>query len=200
VSTKEIFILFFEIVAREKLNSILESFRSPSDQVHSNEMPDNSMDMDVDSSSLENMSSQSRIESNPAGECVPFDEPHEWCRLSYYELARRVGEQYRVTRSQVIIDGFLSPSDAERFCLGSLPNVDRTPDIDLTRRYIGRGVKLYHIRGNVFAECLSDNAVFVQSPIANRRQGWHPATVCKIEPSTNIAMSHNMSSYVTKHM
>jgi hypothetical protein len=119
------------------------------------------------------------------GEQVPFEEPHEWCLISYYEMSTRVGEQFHATQPQVIIDGFTDPSNAERFCLGGLTNVQRTFEIDKARRHIGRGVKLFHIRGNVFAECISDNPVFVQSPITNQRLSWHPATVCKIPPSKN---------------
>ena len=117
------------------------------------------------------------------GEQVPFDEPHEWCVISYYEMSMRVGEQFHATQPEVIIDGYTNPSNAERFCLGGLTNVHRTFDIDKARRHIGRGVKLFHVRGCVYAECLSDNPVFVQSPITNQRLSWHPATVCKIPPS-----------------
>ena len=150
------------------------------------------MDFDVasivppDSNTFLPLQSQSSTLTNTNGEQVPFDEPHEWCLISYYEMSTRVGEQFHASQPQVIIDGFTDPSNAERFCLGGLTNVHRTFEIDKARRHIGRGVKLFHIRGNVFAECISDNPVFVQSPITNQRFSWHPATVCKIPPSTCV--------------
>jgi MAD (mothers against decapentaplegic) family protein 2/3 len=146
-----------------------------------------SQDMD----GVDVMSPSPALAENSDLQPVTYKEPDFWCSVAYYELNTRVGETFHASQPSLTVDGFTDPSNSERFCLGLLSNVNRNQQVEMTRRHIGKGVRLYYIGGEVFAECLSENAVFVQSPNCNQRYGWHPATVCKIPPGCNLKIFNN---------
>ncbi|KAK9406540.1 mothers against decapentaplegic 5 [Crotalus adamanteus] len=99
---------------------------------------------------------------------VAYEEPKHWCSIVYYELNNRVGEAFHASSTSILVDGFTDPSNNKnRFCLGLLSNVNRNSTIENTRRHIGKGVHLYYVGGEVYAECLSDSSIFVQTQSVN---------------------------------
>ncbi|CAI9737289.1 mothers against decapentaplegic homolog 5-like [Octopus vulgaris] len=123
---------------------------------------------------------------------VTYQEPQYWSSIVYYELNSRVGEAFHASNTSIVVDGFTDPSNnAQRFCLGLLSNVNRNSTIENTRRHIGKGVHLYYVGGEMFAECLSDSSIFVQSRNCNYHHGFHPTTVCKIPPGCSLKIFNN---------
>ena len=95
-------------------------------------------------------------------------------------------------RSHVVVDGYTDPCmNADRFCLGQLSSVNRNSTIENVRQHIGRGVHLFYVGGEVFAECLSEGALFVQSRNCNFAHHFHPTTVCKIPPGCSLKIFNN---------
>ena len=128
----------------------------------------------------------------PNATVIAFQESCNWASIAYYELNSRVGEIFHCTQPVITVDGFTDPtSGTDRFCLGKLSNVNRNSTIENTRRHIGRGVQLHYAGGEVYAECNSDQAVFVQSKNCNYGAGFHPTTVIKMPPGCVLKIFDN---------
>lgn len=56
---------------------------------------------------------------------------------------------------------------------------------------VSTGVHLYYVGGEVYAECVSDSSIFVQSRNCNYQHGFHPATVCKIPSGCSLKVFNN---------
>uniref|UniRef100_A0A8C5GUE5 SMAD family member 9 n=1 Tax=Gouania willdenowi TaxID=441366 RepID=A0A8C5GUE5_GOUWI len=108
---------------------------------------------------------------------VCYEEPEYWCSIAYYDVWWTASPTH--------------PQHKNRFCLGLLSNVNRNSTIEHTRRHIGKGLHLYYVGGEVYAECLSDSSIFVQSRNCNFQHGFHATTVCKIPSGCSLKIFNN---------
>uniref|UniRef100_A0A183SIQ4 MH2 domain-containing protein n=1 Tax=Schistocephalus solidus TaxID=70667 RepID=A0A183SIQ4_SCHSO len=97
--------------------------------------------------------------------------------------------QVEMTRRH-IGTSYLTPKRAQELLtlnLGSAFALERK----MEAKFPSRGLNLHYISSEVFVECLSDAAIFVQSPSCNRLNNWHPATVVKVPPRCNLKLFDN---------
>lgn len=99
---------------------------------------------------------------------VEYFEPHFWCSVNYYELNQRVGEPFHASQPSLTVDGFCAPSDAERFCLGMLSNVNRNPGVIEARKHIGKTLLLLP----VFWASSAERHCFSQRCAVLLHRGW----------------------------
>ena len=80
------------------------------------------------------------------------------------------------------VDGFTNPSCEDRFCLGLFTNTHRDQQIERVRRYIGKGLQLCKVGGNVFVENLMGKGqnLFVESQLSNLNHNFNPCTILKV--------------------
>ncbi|GFS21128.1 mothers against decapentaplegic homolog [Elysia marginata] len=85
-------------------------------------------------------------DNNAGGDLQPvtYREPEHWCSIAYYEQSTRVGEPFQACHPSLTVDGFTDPGNQERFCLGLLSNVNRTQQVEMTRRHIGCNLKIFN--------------------------------------------------------
>ena len=67
---------------------------------------------------------------------------------------------FHANQPSLTVDGFTDPSNAERFCLGLLSNVNRTQHVEVTRKHVGKGwcciyfVLIYVSLINIYTELI----------------------------------------------
>ncbi|NWV17668.1 SMAD1 protein, partial [Origma solitaria] len=122
---------------------------------------------------------------------VAREELKHWCSITYYKMDHRVGVAFHTSSASILVDSFTDPSNENKFCLGLLSNINRHFTIENTRRHIGKNVRLCCVGGEVYAECLSNRSIFVQSLLYNYHHGFHPITVCRIPRGFSLKICSN---------
>ncbi|KAH7731343.1 Smad1 [Aphelenchoides avenae] len=118
-----------------------------------------------------------------------WDEPEYWCSICYYELNSRVGEPFKISCGEVVVDGYTDPSNQEgRICLGLLSNVNRNVTIENTRRHIGKGVKFACNETSVTVINMSESPVFIQSRNANFKYNLLSTAVCRVPSNSHLVI------------
>ena len=118
---------------------------------------------------------------------IQYEEPPYWCSIMYYERNQRIGEFFHATQSHVVVDGYTDLCvTADRFSLWVIYNESNNRSIKNVRQQIGGGVHLKYVGGDVFAECLCDGALFVQTHKCNYSHLFHHSTICKIPPNCSL--------------
>ena len=98
---------------------------------------------------------------------------------------------FQATIPSITVNGFTQDTAKDMFTLGLCTNPNRTTDAENVRRHIKRGVRLTYIGGEVFAECISDSPIFIQSASSNARYKWNKTTVCKVPPGCHLKIFNN---------
>ncbi|KAL7630314.1 UNVERIFIED_CONTAM: hypothetical protein RMT77_019540 [Armadillidium vulgare] len=117
---------------------------------------------------------------------VKYEDTPHWASISYYELNQRVGDIFKVKSSNIQVDGFTTPLTTDRFSLGLLSNINRNSTIENTRRHIGRGLCMWYIGGEIYLECLSECAVFVNSHCLNVMSNMYESSVVKLTKGSSL--------------
>lgn len=114
----------------------------------------------------------------------PDEGREHWCRITYAELNQKIGEPFKGSSSEVIVDGFTNPTaHINRFSLGVLSNINRNSTIEMTRRAIRKGVRLENIQDSqIFVKNLSESSIFFHSKNCNVENQLNQHAVVKIEP------------------
>lgn len=99
-------------------------------------------------------------------------EAANWCTITYYEFEKKIGDSFIAKCPTVLVDCLEEAYRADRFCLSSLVNPERSDAIEKCRRLISSGIRLdVRGEGDVWLTCLSRKPVFVRSSYLDRETG-----------------------------